>query len=255
MYKLSLKRRKKHTNSKKGFGELLNSLHFFLVNKNEVNIAWKYYKDSLEFIFYSESEEDLNIFKSFLEESSNALDIFGQKIMNYKDTLKSISFQLEEINENFNISGVSYCDLSENSLIYYMKTNSNNDRVSTSRIIKKINYIINFKKEGDKILSPLNKKLERLFKLMNINEESDLKILESDNKEKAEKKLALLKEIKLRMDKGTDLFYIDNIYYSNQKNRKNKMYFKEIKCKELDFNFKTNRYGLSTNELKFPIPG
>jgi len=253
MFKLSLKRRRTHTNSKNGYGEVLNSLHFFLINK-EVNIAWKYYESSLEFVFYAEFAKDLEDFKSFIEENSDLINIFDKDIMKYRNTFKSISSQLEEIHLRFTVSQVKYFDLSIESTVYYMKTKSNNDRISRSILIKKIDYILNFKPDKEKVLSPLNSKLERLFKLMDIKKESDLKIINGDDEETVNKKNILVKEIQLRMEKSTDLFSLSNIYYSNQNNRKNKMFFKEVSVIENDFNFKTNRYGLSTGEFKFPVP-
>ena len=174
MFQLNLQRKIRNTASKSGYGEIFNSLHFFLINSPESNIAWTYHRQIHSFIFYSTVEKDLNRFKEFLEDQS--ISVFDSKVNDHKSAFKAISHSLKTIVSTFSIKNIKEIALPEdnNFLVLLKKSKSPNDRLSRSALVKKISYLSKFKEGNGKVLSPLNAKLSRLFKLMDINKEEDL---------------------------------------------------------------------------------
>lgn len=255
LFVLTLKNNKK-ANQYNGY--VFNVLHFYLINKPNIHIAFNYDIKNKSFLFFATNYEDLLDFKKYLCLELDFVEIFGKEILNH--STKGIFKYIEEINKYFSLQNIKKIQEKEEDLIVVKRINSSLAKISKSKLIKNIEHVLFYKpKNIDFELSGFNLKLKRVLLLLKIEKMSDIVISNTDSDLIKKEKDLILKNIQDRLKKKDNLFYIKGINFSNQLNdsgiglNKGIIFINEF-LEEKEINFKVNRYGLSTQEFIFKIP-
>lgn len=230
--KLTIKRNKNFLPVSEAFQMLHETLVKMRTNMPNANIGFK--------PFLSNNEEDTLVTISFFSFDQNILETFKSIIEgsdNYKQMFFKYENRIKEINNYFKILDIKEKDFELNNCVYYKRKRLYLDSISKNKLIPHIHTVLeNNDYAYDR--TTMKGKIKLLIKMFDIT------------KENVNEKYKLVQE---RLKKDNNEFYLQ-INSSSTKNKNILFSFSENEILDKNITYTVNGYGLSTEELIFPIP-
>jgi len=252
MFYVEIKKRRNKLQDKFSFhGKVFSLLHLFLSANDEVNIGIDI--DRGEMRLFSVEKESLYQFRDlFLSDSPEGdyITALEEFLAEREDLASYVERVLTTFDfDNVVFSGVRKVDERKVASYFYMKRKrSRQDKFNRKKIENQILYIL---KNSDKEFGILKTKISKLLKVNGIFTLEDFS--------KYDKKDKLYQDLYNRLSSADQYLYIREVLFSNdlgtKREGKGLLFVDKVDVNDSDcVNFKTNRYGLSSQENLFLIP-